>query len=110
MCVQDEAGNLHGIRQHEGGEQGDPLMPLFSFAIQKLFAFLDDVCIVSNLDAPFIPFGGGAVVVCGRHWNQNGRCLRSPQGVKVLGTSIGLFEFIKEVRERDLPILQCGGP
>ena len=60
---QDEAGNFHEIRQHEGGEQGDPLMPLlFSLAIhnalneakqemwdgEELFAFLDDVYIVSS--------------------------------------------------------------
>ena len=59
---QDEAGNLHEIRQHQGGEQGDPLMPLlFSVAIhnalneakqemldgEELFAFLDDVYVVS---------------------------------------------------------------
>ena len=47
-----------------------------------------------------------------RCWNQNGRCLPnmfdlgpevwSPQGVKVLGTPIGSFEFIKEVSDRRL--------
>ena len=54
----DEEGNQHDIRQCEGEEQGDPLLPLlFSLAIQNslrdaeaemapgelLFAYLDDV-------------------------------------------------------------------
>ena len=53
----DEAGEVHHIVQAEGGEQGDPLMPLlFSLAIdpleeasrelrpeEHLFAYLDDV-------------------------------------------------------------------
>ena len=53
----DEEGVQHDVHQHEGGEQGDPLMPLFiSLAIHKalvevkeamrpgelLFAFLDE--------------------------------------------------------------------
>ena len=47
-----------------------------------------------------------------RCWNQNGRCppdmvglcpeVWSPLGVKVLGTPIGSFEFIKEVSDRRL--------
>ena len=55
----------HWIWQHEGGEQGDPLMPLlFSLAIhdalvevrrhlrdwELLFAYLDDVHVVSKPD------------------------------------------------------------
>ena len=58
----DSEGMRHDIQQHEGGEQGDPLMPLlFSLAIhnalaevleylepgEHLFAFLDDVCAIS---------------------------------------------------------------
>ena len=88
---QDEEGNLHEIRQHEGGEQRDPLMPLlFSLAIhnafneakqemldgEELFAFLDDVYIVSSPERTrhFVQFGGGEVVVCGRHTTN---CTRS---------------------------------
>ena len=59
----DSEGVCHDIHQHEGGEQGDPLMPLlFSLAIhdalctvqqnllpdELLFAFLDDVYVVSR--------------------------------------------------------------
>ena len=59
----DSEGRVHQIWQHEGGEQGDPLMPLlFSLAIHNaleevrgqmqegelLFAFLDDIYIVSS--------------------------------------------------------------
>ena len=61
----DADGVQHDIHQHEGGEQGDPLMPLlFSLAIHNalaevregmlptelLFAFLNDVYVVSNPD------------------------------------------------------------
>ena len=163
----DEAGDLHEIRQHEGGEQGDPLMPLlFSLAIhnalleaklemldgEELFAFLDDVYIVSspertrylyNLVAEKLWSVAGIQLHTGktRCWNQNGRCppnmvdlgpeVWSPQGVKVLGTPIGSFEFIKEVSDRRLEeeqrlwdaipwipdlqcawqvLLQCAGP
>ena len=57
------SGTCHDIHQHEGGEQGDPLMPLlFSLAIhdvlqrvkeglfpgELLFAFLDDVYVVCS--------------------------------------------------------------
>ena len=60
---EDAEGRAHQIWQHEGGEQGDPLMPLlFSLAIHNaleevrgqmqegelLFAFLDDIYIVSS--------------------------------------------------------------
>ena len=59
----DADGVQHDIHQHEGGEQGDPLMPLlFSLAIhdaltevkagmalgELLFAFLDDVYVVAS--------------------------------------------------------------
>ena len=55
---EDDSGAVHHVRQGEGGEQGDPLMPLlFSLGLhralvsvrsklkegEKLFAFLDDV-------------------------------------------------------------------
>ena len=61
---EDEAGVQHRILQAEGGEQGDPLMPLlFSLAIhdplaeaqrecgpqEHLFAFLDDVYATSDV-------------------------------------------------------------
>ena len=66
----DDSGEVHSIPQGEGGEQGDPLMPLLfclgqhpalaavSAALQdgeRLFAFLDDLYIVL-----------GAVFVCCR--------------------------------------------
>ena len=56
-------GTVHHVRQGEGGEQGDPLMPLlFSLGLhqalvsvksqledgEKLFAFLDDVCVIGR--------------------------------------------------------------
>ena len=59
----DEDGVSHKIGQHEGGEQGDPLMPLlFSLALHNalaevkeqlldgefLFAFLDDVHVIAK--------------------------------------------------------------
>ena len=62
---QDDEGHRHDIEQHEGGEQGDPLMPLlFSLAIdnalaavkeeleagEMLFAFLDDIFVLSRRD------------------------------------------------------------
>ena len=66
---EDEEGQRHTIEQHEGGEQGDLLMPFFSLAIHNalkdvqgylesgelLFAFLDDVhvlCVCSTGCAP----------------------------------------------------------
>ena len=62
---EDREGERHWIWQHEGGEQGDPLMPLlFSLAIhdalvevrrhlregELLFAYLDDVYVISKPD------------------------------------------------------------
>ena len=62
---EDEMGTTHEVRQGEGGEQGDPLMPLlFSLgqhralvAVQarlregeRLFAFLDDVYVICAPD------------------------------------------------------------
>ena len=61
----DEEGVRHTIGQHEGGEQGDPLMPLlFSLGIQNaleevrqsleegecLFAYLDDVYVLCSAE------------------------------------------------------------
>ena len=58
----DQHGSRHQIWQHEGGEQGDPLMPLlFCLAVHNaltaiqdqlrpgecVFAFLDDIYVVS---------------------------------------------------------------
>ena len=60
---EDDCAVVHEITQGEGGEQGDPLMPaLYALgqhralvAVQaillpseKLFAFLDDICLVAN--------------------------------------------------------------
>ena len=61
ILVEDEVGDVQDIPQGEGGDQGDPLMPLlFSLAMhpslvstgdllgegEKLFAFLDDVYLI----------------------------------------------------------------
>ena len=58
---EDDSGKTHMIPQGEGGEQGDPLMPLlFSLGMhpalvaaqrrlrpsERIFAFLDDICVV----------------------------------------------------------------
>ena len=58
---EDDMGKVHHVRQIEGGEQGDPLMPLlFSLGMhsalvavkaklkegERLFAFLDDVNVI----------------------------------------------------------------
>ena len=90
---------------------------------EELFAFLGDVYIVSspertrhlyNLVAEKLWSVAGIQLHTGktRCWNQNGRCppdmvdlgpeVRSPQGVKVLGTPIRSFEFIKEVSDSRL--------
>ena len=60
---EDASGTVHTVHQGEGGEQGDPLMPLlFSvgqhaaleaiqrrlFPTEKLLAFLDDIYVVSR--------------------------------------------------------------
>ena len=55
---QDDEGHRHNIEQHEGGEQGDPLMPLlFSLAIHNALAAVKE-----ELEA-----GGDVVRVLGRH-------------------------------------------
>ena len=66
---EDDEGVRHHIRQGEGGEQGDPLMPLlFSLGVhnalaagkwrmapgEHLFAFLDDTYISSTTSATFV--------------------------------------------------------
>ena len=68
---EDEEGGVHEIRQGEGGEQGDALMPaLFSLgqhgaleAIQarlrpseRLMAFLDDIWCVSSPERTAVGF------------------------------------------------------
>ena len=60
---EDASGTVHTVHQGEGGEQGDPLMPLLFFVVQhaaleaiqrrlfpteKLLAFLDDIYVVSK--------------------------------------------------------------
>ena len=80
---QDDEGHRHDIEQHEGGEQGDPLMPLlFSLAIhnaleavkeeleagEMLFAFLDDMYVLSRSDrAPHLQPLGREAPLSGRH-------------------------------------------
>ena len=99
------------IRQHEGGEQGDPLLPLlFSLAIHNslaevkaqlaegefLFAFLDDVYIVApparirflyDLLGSKLHEGAGIQLHEGktRTWNRGGLC---PDGMQQLGPDV----------------------
>ena len=57
---EDQEGVVHTIDQGEGGEQGDPLMPLlFSLGQhgalslrdgERMLAYLDDIYIVTSLD------------------------------------------------------------
>ena len=62
---EDDSGNVHTIQQGEGGEQGDALMPLLYslgqhqgldevvrglLPTEKLFAYLDDVYVVTTPD------------------------------------------------------------
>ena len=119
---QDDAGQRHEVHQHEGGEQGDPLMPLlFSLAIhnalvdvklemragEELYAFLDDVYILSspartrflyNLVGEKLLSTSGIQLHTGntRCWDRMGQPppdmealgpgVWSPGGIKVLGT------------------------
>ena len=125
----DADGVQHDIHQHEGGEQGDPLMPLlFSLAIHNalaevsegmlptelLFAFLDDVYVVSNPDRtrPLYDLLGEKLAHAGirlhagktRMWNKAserppniddlGDEVWNPEGIKVLGTPVGSDAFV----------------
>ena len=128
---EDGTGARHQIHQAEGGEQGDPLMPLlFSLGIHdslravderlrpedKLFAYLDDVHVVSaphrtrvayNILAEQMLTGAGIQLHTGktRVWNRGGTCpagveelgeeVWSPSGIKILGTPIGSPEFVR---------------
>ena len=122
----DDSENLHDIVQCEGGEQGDPLMPLlFSLGIhdalseaknmmgeeEHLLAFLDDVFIVSEPDNTLgdeLSTRAGIHLHAGktRVWNREGVCppgveelgpeVWSPRGVKILGTPLGSDAFVQE--------------
>ena len=87
---QNEAGNLHEIRQHEGVEQGgpshapplQPRLPIHNrlneakqemLDGEELFAFLDDVYIVSSPERTHHLYNLVAEKLW-RCWNQNGRC------------------------------------
>ena len=110
---QDAHGQRHRIHQEEGGEQGDPLMPmLFCLAgggeTSLLFAFLDDIHVlcspertttIHNMLANRLEAIAGIQLHEGkiRVWNRAGVCpdgvvdfgpeVRSPSGAKMLGTS-----------------------
>ena len=107
----DDTGAQHRIRQAEGGEQGDPLMPLlFSLGIHdslcavserlrpedKVFAYLDDVHVASppdrtrgayNLLGEQLLAGAGIQLHTGktRVWNRGGTC---PPDVVDLGEEV----------------------
>ena len=134
---QDAVGVTHQIHEAEGGEQGDPLVPLlFSLAIhdalvavqaelregQVLFAFLDDVYVVTgpnrtrevfDLLAEHLWRFAGISLHTGktRVWNisgvssQNvedlGEQVWNREGIKVLGTPVGTDQFVSDaVTER----------
>ena len=115
---EDAAGVRHTIRQAEGGEQGDPLMPLlFSLGIhdslvevhrnmqpgEHLLAFLDDVRVVSppgrtrpmyNVLDEKLEAGAGIRLHAGktRVWNRASMC---PPNVVDLGAEVWNPEGIK---------------
>ena len=124
-------GTATTFEQHEGGEQGDPSMPLlFSLAIhnalaavkeeleagEMLFAFLDDIYVLSrrdrtrpmyNLLAEKLHLQAGIQLHAGktRTWKKSGT--RPPdvddlgpdvwhgEGIKVLGTPVGSDVFVQ---------------
>ena len=128
----DDSGAQHRIRQAEGGEQGDPLIPLlFSLGIHdslcavseqlrpedKLFAYLDDVHVVSptvrirgayNLLEEQLSVGAGIQLHTGktRVWNLDvadlGDEVWNPAGIKILGTPIGTSEFVRSITQQRL--------
>ena len=111
-------GKRHTIEQHEGGEQGDPLMPLlFSLAIHNalkdvqghlengelLFAFLDDVyvvCLPHRVRSIFNLLGDRLSTMAGirlhegktRVWNKAGEC---PEEIAELGPEVWSPEGVK---------------
>ena len=115
---EDGTGVRHRIQQAEGGEQGDPLMPLlFSLGIHDslcevrnrlrlddtLFAYLDDVYVSSppnrtrdgyNLLEQQLLAGAGIQLHTGktRVWNRAGTC---PPGVEDLGEDVWSPDGIK---------------
>ena len=141
----DEDGVVHDILQGEGGEQGDPLMPaLFALAQHDaleaarrrlhdddfLFAFLDDLYIVTTRDRAREAFdivtgeverragvrtnqgklrlwskaGGprppGFAEFGGEVWTSD--AAPAKQGLKILGTPIGRKEFIEDLTGKRL--------
>ena len=101
---EDEMGTNHRILQGEGGEQGDPLMPLlFSLgqhraltAIQdllmegeRLFAFLDDIYVICNLR-------GSRTCPEAVVWRGDQSLETKVQGFKDLGAPIGHPDFVAE--------------
>ena len=115
---EDAERQRHSIGQHEGGEQGDPLMPLlFSLAIhdaleevqaeledgELLFAFLDDVyvvCLPNRVRTIFDLLGARLSRVAGirlhdgktRVWNKAGEC---PERVAELGPDVWSPQGVK---------------
>ena len=120
---EDEMGTVNFVPQGEGGEQGDPLMPLL-FCLgqhrglcavaeklgprEHLVAFLDDVYVATNSPATTVDAHNILGEEMWRHakitlhfgktviWNKSGR---APEGVEVL----------EEAARRVDPVLWCGG-
>ena len=126
---EDENGAVSHVEQGEGGEQGDPLMPyLFSWGIhdalaevarklqadEDIFAFLDDVYVVSEparTQTSYEDLAHELLTKAGiqlhlgktRVWNRNGVIpdgvaamgaeVWSPEGIVVLGTPTGSDNF-----------------
>ena len=83
---QDDVGQRHEVHQHEGGEQGDPLMPLvFRLAIQNALAVVkremrvgEELCLLGRRENLVVPSQGTVLVQLG--WRKT---LLSMSGIQI---------------------------
>ena len=126
-CIgEDDQGQSHVIRQHEGEEQGDLLMPLlFSLAIHNSLAevkahlaegaFLDDVIMAPPARIRFLydllgfklhegaeRLERGIVEDCALTGQQLGPDVWCQCGIKILGTPVGSPEFVARLAQERL--------